>query len=513
MIGLPSRRNGIALAVGLILCIGAFAAWIDLQWGGAAVTRDVDVLGILAANLLATIACAATAWRHRGRRRIAWALMAGSALSWTLGEAVWAVYQVVLSTSVPAPGFPDLGYLGAVPLAIASILMFAARRPPIDLRTLLDGAIVAASLFFISWTTALGEVYRTSTGTLLQSGVSLAYPATDILMATMATILAVRAGVALRVPLLLVAAGLLANALADSAFAYLSALGHYSDVANLSDTGYWAGYLLIALAGFKAFRTPAAEAQKDELTPSRLRDWHPYLTVTIVAGVAFGRDLGGGLDHLAVGLLILVGLLVLVRQFLTLIENHRLTVALHGLTQELRADVEARRRAETALAYQATHDALTDLPNRILLRDRLGQAIRIAIRSKEPVALLMIDLDRFKEVNDRLGHDVGDELLRACAHRLQSALRASDTMARLGGDEFAVVLPTAGVEGARRVALKLLARLEEPFILAGEDLTIGMSIGIAVFPDHGDTLEALMRRADVAMYIGKRAGGRTAVAA
>jgi diguanylate cyclase (GGDEF)-like protein len=167
-------------------------------------------------------------------------------------------------------------------------------------------------------------------------------------------------------------------------------------------------------------------------------------------------------------------------------------------------DITLRKRAEAALEHQALHDSLTDLPNRVLLHDRLQHAIRAAERTRSSVALLVMDLDRFKEVNDTFGHHTGDLLLEQLGERLGSVLRSSDTIARLGGDEFAVLLPTATVEDARQIAERLLQVLEEPFTLGGLQLEIDASIGIALSPDHGQDADALLRRADVAMYVAKR---------
>ena len=159
--------------------------------------------------------------------------------------------------------------------------------------------------------------------------------------------------------------------------------------------------------------------------------------------------------------------------------------------------------------HQALHDALTDLPNRRLFRDRVNQAVVNARRSHDPVAVLIIDLDRFKEVNDTLGHHIGDLLLQQVAGRLQETLREGDTIARLGGDEFAVLLPVVtGQAAAAGVAEKLVQALEAPFTIRTWTFDIEASIGIAVSPEHGDTVDALMQRADVAMYLAKesRAG-------
>jgi diguanylate cyclase (GGDEF)-like protein len=157
------------------------------------------------------------------------------------------------------------------------------------------------------------------------------------------------------------------------------------------------------------------------------------------------------------------------------------------------------------IKHQALSDALTGLPNRTLLYDRTGQAMRQADRELVPAALALIDLDRFKEVNDTLGHHYGDQLLVQVGERLQAALRKVDTVARLGGDEFAVLLPRIETpEGALTVARKLLAVLEEPFPLDGLTVDVEASIGVALYPDHGSDPEELLQRADIAMYTAKQ---------
>jgi diguanylate cyclase (GGDEF)-like protein len=164
----------------------------------------------------------------------------------------------------------------------------------------------------------------------------------------------------------------------------------------------------------------------------------------------------------------------------------------------------AESQAAERFAHQALHDGLTGLPNRILLRDRTGQAIQGADRELVPAALLLLDLDRFKEVNDTLGHHYGDQLLVQVGQRLQAALRQVDTVARLGGDEFAVLLPRIdATEGAMAVAKKLQAAFAEPFVLEGLALDVEASIGLAIYPDHGGDADELLQHADIAMYAAK----------
>ncbi|TAK07351.1 MAG: EAL domain-containing protein [Candidatus Manganitrophaceae bacterium] len=174
--------------------------------------------------------------------------------------------------------------------------------------------------------------------------------------------------------------------------------------------------------------------------------------------------------------------------------------------QGILLDITDRKQEAALLEHQALHDALTDLPNRTLLRDRLQQAILSGKRDRKPLALLIMDLDRFKEVNDTLGHHYGDLLLRQIGPRLTEILRATTTISRLGGDEFALLLPGADAEGATVVVHKVLKALECPFSLEGQIVDIGGSIGIALFPDHGADADLLLQHADVAMYAAKQSG-------
>lgn len=167
-------------------------------------------------------------------------------------------------------------------------------------------------------------------------------------------------------------------------------------------------------------------------------------------------------------------------------------------------------RAQTAVleekaSHEATHDSLTDLPNRILLHDRLQQALSAAQRQDDKLAILIMDLDHFKEINDTLGHFNGDIILKQVATRLQGTIRDLDSVARLGGDEFAVLLPNIRREqDAVMVAKKMQQALKPSFQISGLNLDVNASIGVAIFPEHGNDLDTLMQRAEVAMYAAKK---------
>jgi diguanylate cyclase (GGDEF)-like protein/PAS domain S-box-containing protein len=170
-------------------------------------------------------------------------------------------------------------------------------------------------------------------------------------------------------------------------------------------------------------------------------------------------------------------------------------------------DISERKMVEEQIEHQAYHDALTGLPNRRLFRDRLTIALAHARRTSAPLAVMFLDLDRFKDVNDTLGHSLGDELLKAVAMRLKTALRQEDTVARMGGDEFTILLANLkAAEDAPKIAHKMLDVVAQPVRIEGTELFVTTSIGIALHPNDGDTAEALLKNADHAMYRAKEAG-------
>ncbi|HED38819.1 MAG TPA: EAL domain-containing protein [Chromatiales bacterium] len=194
--------------------------------------------------------------------------------------------------------------------------------------------------------------------------------------------------------------------------------------------------------------------------------------------------------------------------------THDITARKNAEQQLLQLHNELERRvivrtselaaANEELEHQALHDSLTDLPNRVLLLDRLNQAILANQRSESKLALFMIDLDRFKEINDTLGHHYGDIILQQVANRMREVLHQSSTVARLGGDEFAILLPS--VEGTKEptsIAKAIIHAIDQPFLLEEQAFHVGASIGVALFPEHGTDTSTLMRHADVAMYVTK----------
>lgn len=221
---------------------------------------------------------------------------------------------------------------------------------------------------------------------------------------------------------------------------------------------------------------------------SAFRSW--AITCTIVMFIAAPVSFFIGRTHLQ-----LRAAQELISQQLAALEQaHEATEAAHKLAQSL-----------------ARHDALTGLPNRILYHDRLQHTIDLASRDKEHFAVAMLDLNGFKEINDRRGHLAGDRILQEVSSRISTLLRASDTVARLGGDEFAFVLPTVDKDAPHLVAEKILSALDEPIELDDGPAKIFGSIGIALYPGHSIDNDGLLALADAAMYTAKRQGGGVCV--
>ncbi len=192
-------------------------------------------------------------------------------------------------------------------------------------------------------------------------------------------------------------------------------------------------------------------------------------------------------------------------------EISQLNKALNSINKGLNQEITLRLKIEKQLRYKATHDYLTGLPNRVLLFDRLKQAFAFEERHNETlIALMILDLDNFKSINDRMGHLSGDILLKKVAQGLQKSMRQYDTVGRLGGDEFVIIINDAGsIKDIITFAEKVQSVFKEPFDILGHQTYVTTSIGVAIFPLHGTTIETLLKKADMAMYVAKRCGRNT----
>lgn len=303
------RRPFIVGSVLAGLMTGVFLLWVIFDVDGAHVTLQVDDIGQGAAAWCATVVCGIAA-RRASVGRATWALFAVSSFAWGAGEVVWCYYALIKNIPVPFPSLADVGFLTAVPLAFAGLLVYPAgqRRPGARIQGVLDGCIISTSLLFASWATVLGPLYRSHQGGVLKQVISLAYPMSDVIMVSLVIILIARAGRTGRIRLELVMAGVVAFAVSDSAFAYLTEVNSYNGGSFL-DTGWVAGYLLIALGALWAITAPAPEvSEAEESTISLVAPYVPVLVVLAVTAVELlrGRHVGTVSWLMAFALVVLV---------------------------------------------------------------------------------------------------------------------------------------------------------------------------------------------------------------
>jgi diguanylate cyclase (GGDEF)-like protein len=348
----------------------------------------------------------------------------------------------------------------------------------------LDGAIVAASLFVVSWVVVLGPAY-TATGVKNSTALMpLAYPVSEVMTVTVAVLVLARAHSRWRMTISLLTVGLTLIAASGGAYVYL--LAHNSYVFdNPLGFGWPAGVLVVGIAALTCPPEPPyvpPEPSASLSAPVSL--WLPYLPLAIAGGlelVEFRNILKSDPAFAVVPWLVIA---VLARQLLVVAENRRL---LHSASD------------------RALRDPLTNLANRVLFHDRLEHAIQLYHRDQRSVAVLSMDLDDFKLINDNLGHPVGDALLIQAAQRLLDCVRNGDTVARLGGDEFAVLIEDAG-ENAHLIVYQIMEAFERPFSADGEIIFVRPSAGLALAGADDSDLRAseLLKHADMAMYSAKR---------
>jgi hypothetical protein len=325
-LGLKRDHNRIMViaAVGAGIGFALFTIWLAVGIGGLRTTVAVDDIGEAVASAIAAAACAIAAVRTSNRNRLAWSLLAAGAVSWTVGEIVWSIFEVGIGDAVPFPSPADLGFLLAVPFGIAGLLAFplAPTRAATRARSIVDSVIVALSLLFVCWAFVLGPVYASGNSGPIAQLISLAYPVGDVLTASVVIIVATRASGPERTRLLLLLGGFLAIAVADSAFAYLTGSGIYTVRGSVLDAAWVAGFLLIALAAL--WPTPPSSAVEE----GPIQSWQVALpgmafagaTATAFVLAATGHPLGTNLTLLAASL----GLLLVCTHLLALADSAQL---------------------------------------------------------------------------------------------------------------------------------------------------------------------------------------------
>ena len=626
------RDAAVIVALGAVVALWGLLLMLLARQGQDGAAQLASNTGLTA---IAFAAGGGALWRARQEQALRrfWLLLGLASLSWSAGQAVWTWYESVLGRDVPFPSLADVGYLGMPPLAAAALLTLplAASTLAGRIRTILDGLMVAASLLLVSWVIVLAPVVKAG-GETFNQAISLAYPVGDTVVITIVLYTWLRArhsanGIPVSLPL--VGTGLVAFAVADSGFVYLTTAGTYSS-GSLIDIGWFLGFALMLGASIVAHRPNVdvdADADADEGLGRQLGTFLPYAAVTaalLTSVIDIMRD--GRTDaFVSWDRSVLIGFLV-ARQVLTLRENWALTrnleqrveartAELHSSRERFAAlvqhssdvvtvvdrdgviryqsesclrvlgrtaesltdasvwslmsgeqaallkaatatasqeslrmqtintiwrhgddrdchlevtitnlldnpsvaglvlnsrDITDRTILEEQLVHQAFHDPLTSLSNRAMFKDRLEHALARRDLAPGSLAVLFLDLDGFKKVNDTLGHSTGDMMLVQVAARLRAQIRPGDTVARFGGDEFAVLVENLTDPGYTiGLAERVNATLRDPYDVGSSRVHVTVSVGIAHYGEHATDAEQLLRNADLAMYQAKaaKAGG------
>jgi diguanylate cyclase len=459
-------------------------------------TRDLQDLLYQVPGMLAAVAVLAGVLIHKPTDRRPWLVLAlGLALS-SAGDWTWLILDKVYGLE-PFPSVADVFSLAGMGLvAVALLWLVRGRMPGGDRAGMLDALIVSVGVGLVSWLFLMAPIVADTSQSLLEIGVALAYPMLDILLLWVMVRLLLAPGRQVTSLRFLIGA-VLALLLADYPYAALVLAGTYQ-IGQPVDGGWLLGAVFWGVAALHpSMRQVANPAVAGD---GRLALWRLLLlagaslmapAVLVIQGIR-GEPID--VPVIATGSVVLF-LLVIAR--------------LSGVVSDLRTTLQQRKLLEAELERRALHDPLTGLANRALFHDRLQHALA---RRNRAVAVLFLDLDDFKTVNDSSGHGAGDEVLRSVGDALRRTVRPADTIARLGGDEFAVLLdenPDAYTAGL--VANRLIAAVRQPTVVAGHRHSIGASIGVSLGNSGVSTADDLMRDADIAMYIskGKGKGGFT----
>ncbi|RBY89483.1 bifunctional diguanylate cyclase/phosphodiesterase [Blastococcus sp. TF02A-30] len=477
------REGDGSLRAARVLAAGFVGAWVlALALAAAGVAAVGDLLaaqGKLVFLAGATLVLAVRAHGAHGDRT-AWWLFSAAVGSY-LGGAATYEFHYRGQDVVPHPSWADLGYMGFYPLAFtAFFLMLRSRVRRLTPSTGLDVVVTACTAAAVASAAGFGAQLRAASGDPLVVATGLAYPIGDLLLLSLVAAALTLIGRGAGPGWWWVTAGLTLFVTTDTVYAFQLAHGTYR-VGGPLDIAWGLAFVCCGMAATQRARLGAG---------TRVEGRGALVLPTVCALVALAllfRGYMSGGDPLA-GVLALVAVLA--------------ALGRAGLTyRDVKALADSRRQART--------DELTGLPNRRSVFEALD-TLDARLATGAQTAVLVLDLDRFKEINDSLGHAVGDALLRRVGPRLRSHLREGDLLARLGGDEFVVLAEDLDAEGARRLAERLRERLQRPFRFAGMGLSVDASIGIAVGPGDSASAAELLQLADLAMYSAK--AGRSGVA-
>jgi diguanylate cyclase (GGDEF)-like protein len=465
--------------------------------------------GAMIVLCLATIVATLVALRlWRPARRLPFQLFAaGEAVGFLAGAAGSSAAVTSAGGSPLAAVLTVLAYL----IGIAGYaLVIRTRSPGRDRASLIDATVISTGVGMLAWVFLASPYSVESSLPLIERVLSMTYVVLDVLVLALVIRLAIGGGDRSRAYLFMTA-GWLVLVASDAGRALLVLVGAYHPASPV-EAGWLAAYALWGAAVLHpsiATLTDPIPAPRTSLTPVRLVALaSAALMAPAILAIQAVLDQRLDVPVIVAGCAFLF-LLVLVRMVDLVRENEATVRELRGTEGVLRASLRERDDLAAQLEHQAFHDSLTDLANRALFNDRVRHALARARRDGGSLAVLFIDLDDFKVVNDNLGHGAGDRLLREVAGRLRGCLRDADTVGRLGGDEFAILAEDTDLEEARVLAERVLTTLGAPFPLVGGQVTVRASVGIALDERPGLDEAQLLRNADIAMYVAKDRGKGT----
>ena len=468
------------LAPRMILPIAVGAALVFVlifRRGDEGAARTIEAAALVGLSTYAALWTRLAARSAQGRGRRAWRMMTVALNVWAVGNLLWAYRAITLGPNI-FPWPQGYWYVAFTLLAAVAMTLFPAAptRAP-RLRSALDGITATLCMFLLMWITALHSVFNDYISDRELSDLRLLFPIGDLVVLTTALLTIGRADPRHRREVWLLTTAIALAAVTNIAYGNLYEGGRFHWGSPL-DLGWAAASIVFAVAAQVSRRPPAPHGPASSFSRSSL--WLPYVPL-LLAGTIGPAIIMSGLERLVVPLVVIA---VVFRQGVAASENRRLL-----------ADA----------ADQALRDPLTGLGNRTLFHDRLTHAMMLGRRDDRSVAVVSIDIDDFKLVNDTLGHPVADTVLVSVGERIVGCVRPGDTVARLGGDEF-VLLLEGREDQSYLVAGRVVEAFDEPFVIDGEQMLLHPSVGIALASSEEPELapEALMKRADMAMYAAKR---------
>ncbi|KAA9010928.1 putative bifunctional diguanylate cyclase/phosphodiesterase [Niallia endozanthoxylica] len=476
------------------------------------------------APLLVTIWLFRRYLTERSHDRNFWLFLAFSHFFYACAMIIWDVYEIFLHTAAPFPSAADIMWILVNAFQLAALLwVIVKNRKSLRIAQILyDVSIIFIVTAFFCWEYILKPAINSNQGTF-EKVLSLIYPVSDLLVLFILLCIYYSGTVKEQLQVFwVIFSGIILLLLADTFYFYLET-HHAYQTGNPIDLLWTAGILLVGLSSFYGRGEPVLTFEPPKAAENTIGDWTrliksprlmvPYLGVLMLFLLTICQD--QVFNSLIIGS-VLTLILILLRQVYTLAENKSLLKKLTVLNKDLERTVTERtvelmnkntllEKSIKQVEYLAYHDHLTGLPNYRYFSQQLEETLAAAKQRNETVAILFLDLDRFKLINDSFGHSIGDFLLQETAKRLSGCIGDSGIICRQGGDEFLVFLPNTSREKTAKLAKQILHSLQRVTDIKGNELIVTSSIGISLFPEHGEEIDLLLQRADTAMYSAKKA--------